>query len=399
MKRPNGIKNIEGTCYMNATIQCLNYIEELTTYLLNLKSIPPDTIILGEYINILKGLRNTSFPCSVTNFRKKMAKVNKLFEGYKGNDPSDLIINFFNTLEDDLKKCAPYKLWFYEKVKNDEDLKEVYDYNISKTILNDLFNYITEEKFCCRCLKSSYNYQTQQFMILNINSDDSIENYLSNNKKQYYSKLTCQNCHDNYLIKNEIKIFPKYLILVLNTVNKYKKYHIDFTEYFDQYEDNKRITYKFLGMIVHLGYNSDSGHFIAYCRNPNKSGEFYKFNDSFVEEVSFEEIKQNSPYILFYKRIVTEKREEEYEKLKYKISGNLVVELPYNNKKLFLFIDLNKKKINFKIDGLIYNDNETSIVNKIITNIDKNSSFFNLTNLDENIGKLVYALKNSLIKI
>ena len=105
-----GIKNLEGTCYMNAAIQCFNSIEELSTYLMKLNHISTKTIILGEYINIIKGLRNNSNPCNVTKFRQNMEKVNKLFKGHKGNDPSDFILYFLNSLEDDLKKYSNYEL-------------------------------------------------------------------------------------------------------------------------------------------------------------------------------------------------------------------------------------------------------------------------------------------------
>lgn len=46
-----------------------------------------------------------------------------------------------------------------------------------------------------------------------------------------------------------------------------------------------------IGIIVHLGHNSDRGHFISYCRNYNKDKSFYEFNDSSVENVDFEGIK------------------------------------------------------------------------------------------------------------
>lgn len=397
MSVSTGIKNLEGTCYMNAAIQCFNSIEELSTYLLNLKYISNNTIILEEYINIIKGLRNNSKPCNVTKFRQNMEKVNKLFKGHKGNDPSDFILYFLNSLENDLKKYGNYELWFYKNIKNNEDLKELYDYNIGKTIINDLFNFIAQEEMICKCYTPKYNYQTQQFMLLNINSDDSIENILYNNK-QFYSQLTCKICKNPFLIKNSIKIGPKYLIIVLNSINKYYKHNVSFNEYIFINEENKKIKYIFTGMIVHLGSNSDSGHFIAYCRN-TKYNTFYEFNDSNVKEVVFEQVKENSPYILFYKRTSQEINEEKnIESLKYEISGNLNVKLFCGNKKIIMSLNFNEKKINFQID-----DNKTknnyvyNIIENLIIKYNKNDSLFKLADLDENLRKLQSDINNSII--
>lgn len=394
MSISTGIKNLEGTCYMNAAIQCFNSIEELSTYLMKLNHISKNTIILGEYINIIKGLRNNSNPCNVTKFRQNMEKVNKLFKGHKGNDPSDFILYFLNSLEDDLKKYGNYELWFYENIKNNEDLKELYDYYIGKTIINDLFNFITKEEMICRCNIPKYNYQTQQFMLLNINSDDSIENILNNNNKQFLSKLTCQICKNQYLIKNNIKIGPKYLIIVLNSINKYYKNKVSFNEYLFMNEDNNKIKYIFTGMIVHLGSNSDSGHFIAYCRNTKYNNRFYEFNDSYVKEVGFEQVKENSPYILFYKRTFHDKNEEKkIESLKYKIYGNLFVELFCGNKKIIMSLNFSEKKITFGIDGNNTID-DNAIISKLNSKYNKNSSLFKLGDLDENLRKLESEIKN-----
>ena len=397
MNVSTGIKNLEGTCYMNAAIQCFNSIEELSTYLLKLQHISNNTIILGEYINIIKGLRNNSKPCNVTKFRQNMEKVNKLFKGHKGNDPSDFILYFLNSLEDDLKKYGNYELWFYENIKNNEDLKEIYYYYIGKTIINDLFNFIAQEEMICTCYTPKYNYQTQQFMLLNINSDDSIENILYNNK-QFYSQLTCKICKNPFLIKNSIKIGPKYLIIVLNSINKYYKHNVSFNEYIFINEENKKLKYIFTGMIVHLGSNSDSGHFIAYCRN-TKYNTFYEFNDSNVKEVVFEHVKENSPYILFYKRTSQEINEEKnIESLKYKISGNLNVKLFCGNKKIIMSLNFTEKKINFQIDdNKTKNNTVYNIIDNLIIKYNKNDSLFKLADLDENLRKLQSDINNRII--
>lgn len=399
MDRRNGLINTEGICYMNATLQCLNNIRELTNYLLQIKIVPPNTIVLSEYINVLKGLKNNTHSYNASKLREKMEKVNKLFRSYKGNDPCDLIIYLFKSLQEDLKNYGEIKLWFYEKIGNNIDLKETYDYYIDKTILNDLFNFITVETFFCKCQNPTYNYQTEQIMILNINSKNSIENYINNYKRQYKSKLSCNICQEYYTIRKDIKIYPKYLIIILNSLNKYKKYSVKYDENIFVLEDKKNIKYLLIGMIVHLGNNSDGGHFISYCRNYNKDKSFYKFNDSSVDYVDFEEIKKNPPYILFYQRIFDEdkiqnieNKIEDKEKVyetnnmyKYIIQGNIIAfELFYKNQKVNGIIDLDQRKIQkIQINSFIMNNNDLKPIEKII--------FPEIMKYDDNdIGKKIY---------
>ena len=45
-----------------------------------------------------------------------------------------------------------------------------------------------------------------------------------------------------------------------------------------------------------------SGHFIAFCKHFSfKGNKWYKFNDGFVDECTFDDVKKSGmPYVLFY---------------------------------------------------------------------------------------------------
>ena len=395
-RQPTGFINIEGTCYMNAALQCLIYIEELTNYLLRLKQRqrPKKTEILEEYLNILCNNQTQYNPCEVTNLRKNMEKINsRLFQVHKGHDPSDMLMYFFNYLQDDLKPLDNYKLWFNEKMKNNPGLKKLYENYIDKTIINDLFNYIIEEKKSCQCPQPKYNYQTQQFIILYVNNDDTIENYLNSYKKQYISQQVCMTCHHAYAIQKYIKIHPKYMIIVLKPQNKNKIYYADFDEFVYRYEGNQKIKYQFNGMIVHIGDNSDAGHFYAYCRIKNNT--FYEFNDLYAKEVEFEIIRKNVPYILFYKRISIEKCEEEIKNVGFNITGNLTIELPITSRKIWINLDFSNKRYMLKTDARFYS-NEYNIIQNIVSQFTEENSLFDLNDLGKKIEQLELQIKNSL---
>ena len=73
----------------------------------------------------------------------------------------------------------------------------------------------------------------------------------------------------------------------------------------DENKENEIIQYDLIGVISHLGESSDAGHFIAYCRDPIKTENWYKYNDSFVtkvEDFQKEVVDFGMPYVLFYQK-------------------------------------------------------------------------------------------------
>ena len=125
---------------------------------------------------------------------------------------------------------------------------------------------------------------------------------LSGDNQQY-----CNSCNkmSNATYITTIYSTCNILILILN----YGKgilfeCDVDFDEYIDiskyvQQANISPVKYRLLGIIVHIGPSSMSGHFIAYCRKDNA---WYKFNDSIFYNVTFNEIKNSNgiPYVFFY---------------------------------------------------------------------------------------------------
>ena len=60
--------------------------------------------------------------------------------------------------------------------------------------------------------------------------------------------------------------------------------------------------FKLISFITHFGPSNTSGHFIAFCYVENNN-KWYEFNDSIVNEISFEEAKNKGViYVLFYQK-------------------------------------------------------------------------------------------------
>lgn len=69
------------------------------------------------------------------------------------------------------------------------------------------------------------------------------------------------------------------------------------------------LTYRLYAAVVHSGMSIDSGHY--YTFGTDSSGNWFNFNDSFISGSSLDDIHSlndwNTPYILFYKQIGSEK--------------------------------------------------------------------------------------------
>jgi hypothetical protein len=148
--------------------------------------------------------------------------------------------------------------------------------------------------------------------------DECFEYYIKENIMDGDNIMYCQQCKSQQksTMATKIEMFPEVLIIILNrgvglefdVKIKFKKM-IDLEKYIGEKKDNngKKTEYDLIGVISHLGESSDAGHFIAYCRDPIKREDWYKYNDSFVTKVEEENFQKEvvdfgMPYVLFYQK-------------------------------------------------------------------------------------------------
>jgi ubiquitin C-terminal hydrolase len=85
-KYANGLQNIGATCYMNATLQCLAYVENLIKFLLqrkeNIKSKQIINQLTFSFLEILENLweNNGTKDFAPNNFNDIICKMNPLFK-------------------------------------------------------------------------------------------------------------------------------------------------------------------------------------------------------------------------------------------------------------------------------------------------------------------------------
>ena len=346
-----GLTNIGATCYMNAVLQCFSNIRDLTNYLFKPEVMPKiegnkDTKPLAfEYLQLIKHLwlldkNNIEYygetkTFSPHKFKNVLGSLNNLFNKNEANDSKDLVIY----MEEELHKELNFLL--DSKIENDNIIQSINQYNENevrlnyyknfvenyKSIISDLF-YGTQKTVtkCVACGIQTYNYQIFSNLIFPLEAirqykryptlknnttyvsfQDCLDHFQQNNFFTGMNRISCNNCRnitDAFYI-NKLEIAPNILIIILNRGKGLEfNVNLDITKEINikQYVGNVKSPYYFelIGVVIHYGESSQSGHFAAICKNKNDNN-WYKYNDSIVTKSDFNEIKTvGIPYILFY---------------------------------------------------------------------------------------------------
>ena len=375
-----GLDNIGATCYMNATLQCLCNIEKFVDYfkynphLINTVKEDKDKSKLCSSFKLLieklwPDKENTtnitkssfysfspfntyesegSFSTNKKNksippeeFKKKISKMNPLFEGVAANDAKDLVQFLIMTLHDELNKAQ--KKIVNNAINNDQSNKQLMfqifaqDFMTSNiSMISDLFYGVNYNIIQCgNCGYQSFNYQTYFFLVFPLeevrifksqNTFNYNYNCFNNNEVNIYdcffydqkinfmsgsNNMYCNFCRQtcNSSMRTFLSTGPEILIIILNRGQGIQfNVKINFLEEInlENFIEMKQTgcNYSLIGVITHLGESGMGGHFIAYCKNPI-SGQWHKYNDSIVSEVEnfkSEVIDFAIPYLLFYQK-------------------------------------------------------------------------------------------------
>ena len=347
-----GLQNIGATCYMNATIQCLVNIKELTNYLLNannfseiLKNIKICEL-LGSYCQLLQKLCCDQYVINSyppDDFKNILSIKNPLFEGIQANDSKDLI---YFLLEDFNKELNNLNLkinknliqnsnddWIDDSKQSNRELMfetfiKTYSSENNNIIPKLFFSLIENETICNGCNTRKYNYQIvfslelsleviynkiygNQNMNIGKKTLDLLQCLPNYNETNYFTGENAMYC--NICQKQQESIYHKrihslspILIIILNR-GKGNQFDCDvnFPDHlnFQQNVINPSInvSYKLIGVVTHFGTSDMGGHFIAYCKH-RVLNEWYCYNDAAVSKLSDpkNEYKNGVPYILFY---------------------------------------------------------------------------------------------------
>ena len=353
-----GLQNVGQSCYMNATIQCLSNINELSNHLLkkyekqdfNIDTQP----LTVAFSSLLFELLNSKDKYIVPSlFKEIIGKLNPLFEGFHAADSKDLIFFIIEKLHKELNKPQQNQNQNHQIDYNQQELESRNEQLMLNKFINDFntkniscisknFYGITQSIMKCEnCGVTKHSFQAFNLLIFQLkkvkeqkkkelgdyyndfvktlNLYDAFEVEQKEEDLKGENMIHCNNCRklNNGIHQTKIYGLPGVLIIVLNRGKNNK----DFNEEFEIYEkldfndrnlisnQNSFKKYYLCGVITHLGESGSSGHFIAYCRNDPNSG-FICYNDSIITDVSIKEaisskisyndFEKKTPYILIY---------------------------------------------------------------------------------------------------
>ena len=341
-----GLSNVGLTCYMNSTLQCLLHIVELSFYFINsynefknnhlnmIKKTATKGQLSDEFYKIIynvlskdkeKGVFRNRYSDSFAplEFNNLIGKLNPQFKKYEANDAKDLIIYLLQEMHEELNYYGGKKL---DKIPKCNQVNEAdsfdFFYKVNSTLNFSIISYlfwgiVKQITTCYTCQNKLYNFQYFQYLTFPLysytkrfNIYNGLKDYTKKEILKGDNKFYCQKCRGlrEAEVKSGIYYPPQYLLLNFD-YGKDKKYNpirIDFgatiyitKEFLNSYIEEAN--YELVAVSSHIGSSGRSGHYIAFCKDPNNI--WHKFNDSSHDICKFEDTYNYSPYLLIYKKI------------------------------------------------------------------------------------------------
>ena len=429
LKKPRfiGLKNIGATCYMNAIIQSLVNVKQLTKYLLNNDNFffiidnADECEILSCYCLLLEKLccdEKVEDSYSPYNFKEIISRKNPLFDGVNANDSKDLLyflfeeMNYeFNQINLKVKDIISYNNINLKMNHNNQSNKNLmlkkfineYSFKNNNIIPKLFFSIIEIETICQSCNNYNYNYQIVYSLEFdlekiynkiygeeNIHPNKKLlsldECFLNYNETYHYNSedgLYCNICKSKTesIYSSRIFSLPPILIILLNRDKDNKfKCDVDFPENINirQYIQcpQSNYNYSLIGIVSHLGSSGMTGHFISYCKHLI-TNEWYCYNDEIVSRCDEQLNKRKgTPYILIYESTQENKNilfDEDFPNNENNIKYQYQINFNNNLINNFNSMNINGNK-NFNNNMEMINNMNNIRMNNSMNNINNNSN-------------------------
>ena len=233
-----GLKNVGATCYMNATLQCLSQIKQLTDYfkyhdyvnvvISKYKSLPNQKPCLTKsYKNLIENLwpsnnpnlldykntfqNNNNTYYAPYDFKNKISTMNPLFQGAQANDAKDLVNFIIMTLHEELNKIDKKNIqpiFNNNLIINQTNQQEIFKYFLenfmreNKSIISDIFYGATHTiTQCTGCPYIKHNFESIFFLIFPLEEvrKFKLQQCMNRNMNQMMMNMNMINANQNMM--------------------------------------------------------------------------------------------------------------------------------------------------------------------------------------------------------
>ena len=314
--------NLNNSCYINASIQCLFRLDGFVKNILKCKN-GKLVSATKNLINNMQRTNNKYKSCSVFEIKQAMAEKNEIYENDYQEDANEFISNYLNDLLQETKNNGRISWKYLDKDETSfiDFYNKFYKRKGSSFIIDQFYGVLRTENYCKNC-NYSFNIKFNAFNILDLPIDEEkygykfgeeieINDLLRNFIAERDIEEVCANCGEDIKVKTTIYNLPKCLIIYFNrekSNNRKNKINVQKTLNFRKFvydrslNEDDNFYYNLKGIIFYSPYSSRGGHYQSACLVNNES--WYYFNDNYYEtDKNLLRIRDDeNPSFLFYEK-------------------------------------------------------------------------------------------------
>ncbi|XP_059622258.1 ubiquitin carboxyl-terminal hydrolase 8 [Phlebotomus argentipes] len=323
-----GLKNLGNSCYMNSVVQCLSNTASFKECILRglfRKQINHASKTKGRIVEELAAVVEALW-CgqyrfiSAVHFKCTVGAIHAMFRDFEQQDAHEFLTILMDMLHLDLQTIATSSQRDHLPMSE----KAWLDFTKSResVILRLFYGQIKSTVKCKECGKESATYDSFSNLSLELPSSHISECHLDNCFDMYFNGETiagwnCPACKQSRsaVKKLDISKLPPILVVHLKrfcadqmtVASSYRKKrtnvkfpleNLDLSAYITRSEKRSRKMYQLYAVSNHFG-TMDSGHYTAFCRNPDM-GRWFNYDDDKVSAMDSRDVQSSAAYILFY---------------------------------------------------------------------------------------------------
>ena len=313
-----GLYNLGNTCYMNSILQCLSHTLPLREFYVSdeyKQFLNKRGDLSSDFKRVMVELWDSTSQLPVDPYvlRREVKARTDRFPDYTQHDAHGFMRFLLNELHEEINRAS---VEGRKSPADNETLGEACARHLTweDSRISELFGGMLRSEVCCSvCSDKSIVYIPFMDIALAIpKRHDRTAVSLSDclaflRRKETLNEEVrpyCNKCMDLTKSTKQLFVssFPRYLVIQLKRFSYYPTRTklttpVKFTETWRLKDSSdKTHTYSLYGISCHLG-DLHGGHYVAYCCY---KGIWRCFNDSMVSTVSWDHVKRQEAYILFY---------------------------------------------------------------------------------------------------